>query len=85
MMLHRVSTYIEIVCWKALLSLDQLDPCMRDCQVLNINILVSSSNWIDPAEVGLQLPGHTDQVHLGGVLVLAAMDLLGVYLILLHE
>ena len=58
---------------------------MTDSKILDLYILITASHWVDPAEVGAHVPGHADDGHLGGVLVLAAVHLLGVYLILFHE
>ena len=57
---------------------------MADCKILDLSILVAADNGINPAEVGAHVPCHADDVHLGGVLVLAAVHLLGVNLKLLH-
>ena len=57
---------------------------MGDGQVLHLHVLVPAGHRVDAAEVGAHVPGHRDDVHLGGGLVLAAVHLLGVYLILVH-
>ena len=60
-------TYIEIVSWETFFSFDKLDTIMGHCQVLDINILVTSCHRVDSAEVDIHLPCQADQVHLGEI------------------
>ena len=79
-----MKAYLKIVGGETLLSPDQLDPVVRDSEVLDLHVLVTAGHGVNSAEVGAELLGHADDVQLGAVLVLAAVNVLRIDVVLVQ-
>ena len=57
---------------------------MTDSEVLDLHVLVTAGHGVNSAEVGAELLGHADDVQLGAVLVLAAVNVLRIDVVLVQ-